>query len=93
MEENTNVYSHLSNMHQIYKCLVDEFKCEITDEIRNSMLLLSLPPSYSTFVGGYVITKNNDNFHQCLRQLKYLKVEKAGEKVIELKGICEIQML
>jgi hypothetical protein len=33
MEENTDIDSHLSNMHRIYRRLVDEFKCEITDEI------------------------------------------------------------
>jgi hypothetical protein len=93
MEENMNVDSHLSNMHRIYRRLVDEFKCEIIDEIRKSVLLQSLPLSYSVFVGGYVIAENNNNFHQCLRQLKSLKVEKVAEKVIEPKGICDIQML
>jgi hypothetical protein len=39
MEENTNVDSHLSNMHRIYRRLVDEFECEITDEIGKSVLL------------------------------------------------------
>jgi hypothetical protein len=93
MEGNTNIDSHLSNLHQIYRRLVDEFECEITDEIGKSVLLQSLPLSYSAFVGSYVIGKNNDNFHQCLRQLKTLKVEKATEKVIKPKGICDIQML
>jgi hypothetical protein len=91
MEENTNIDSHLSNMHQIYRRLVDEFECEITDEIRNSVLLQSLPPSYSAFVGIYVIGENNDNFHECLGQLRSLKVEKVAEKIINLKGICDIQ--
>jgi hypothetical protein len=63
MEENTNVDSHLSNMHRIYRCLLDEFACEITDEIKRSVLLQSLPPSYSAFVRSYVIAENNDNFH------------------------------
>jgi hypothetical protein len=39
MEENTNVDSHLCNMHRIYRRLVDEFECEITDEIGKSVLL------------------------------------------------------
>jgi hypothetical protein len=33
MEENTCIDSHLSNMHKIYRFLVDEFEYEITDEI------------------------------------------------------------
>jgi hypothetical protein len=93
MEENTNVDSHLSNMHRIYRRLVDEFECEITDEIGKSVLLQSLPLRYSAFVGGYMIAINNDNFNWCLRQLKSLKVEKAAEKIINLTGICDIQML
>jgi hypothetical protein len=91
MEENMNIDSHLSNMHRIYRRLVDEFECEITDEIGKSVLLQSLPLSYSAFDGSYVIGKNNDNFRQCLRQLKSLKVEKTVEKVIKPKGICDIQ--
>jgi hypothetical protein len=78
-------------MRQIYRRLVDEFECEITDEIRKDVLLQSLPPSYSAFVEGYVMSKNNDNFHQCLRQLKFLKVERATEKVVKPTGICDIQ--
>jgi hypothetical protein len=33
MEENANIDCHLSNMHQMYRHLVDEFECEITNEI------------------------------------------------------------
>jgi hypothetical protein len=84
MEENMNVDSHLCNMHRIYRRMVDEFECEITDEIRKYVLRQSLPLSYS-FVEGCVIAENNDNFHQCLRQLKSLKVEKAAKKVIKPK--------
>jgi formate dehydrogenase assembly factor FdhD len=91
MEENTNIDSYLSNMHRIYRRVVDELECEITHEIGKSVLLQSLPPSYSALVGGYVITENNDNFHQCLGQLKSQKVEEAAEKIIDLKGICDMQ--
>jgi DNA modification methylase len=63
MEENTNIDYHLSNMHRIYRRLVEEFECEITDEIRKFVLLQSLPPSYSAFFEGHVIAENNDNFH------------------------------
>jgi hypothetical protein len=91
MEENTNIDSHMSNMHRINRRLVDEFECEITNEIGKSVLLQSLPPSYSAFVEGYVMAENNDNFHQCLRQLKSLKVERAAEKIVKPKGIYDIQ--
>jgi hypothetical protein len=90
MEEDTNIESHMSNLHQICRRLVDEFECEITDEIGMSVLLQSLPPSYSAFIGSYVIGENNDNFYPCPRQIKSLKVEKAAEKVIKPKGICDI---
>jgi hypothetical protein len=73
MEETTCIDSHMSNMHRIYRCLVDEFEYEITDDIGKDMLLQSLPPSYSSFVEGYVMTGYDDNFHQCLVQLKSLK--------------------
>jgi hypothetical protein len=87
MEENANIDCHLSNMHQIYRRLVDEFECEITNEIGKDVLLQSLPLSYSAFVEGYVMAKNNDNFHQCLRQLKSLKVERAAEKIVKPEGM------
>jgi hypothetical protein len=32
MEENINIDSQLSNMHRIYRRLIDEFVCEITNE-------------------------------------------------------------
>jgi hypothetical protein len=57
MEENMNIDSHLSNMYRIYRRLVDEFECKITDEIGKSVLLQSLPLSYSAFFGGYVISE------------------------------------
>jgi hypothetical protein len=72
MEENASIDSHLSNMHRIYRRLVDEFECEITDEIRKSILLQLLPSSYFAFVGSYVIGENNDNFHQCLSLRGYV---------------------
>jgi hypothetical protein len=78
-------------MHQMYRHLVDEFECEITNEIWKDVLLQSLPPSYSAFVEGYVMAKSNDNFHQCLRQLKSLKVERAAEMIVKPGSICHIQ--
>jgi hypothetical protein len=53
--------------------------------------LQSLSPSYSAFVEGYVMVRNNDNFHQCLRQLKSLKVERPAEMIIKPKGIYDTQ--
>jgi hypothetical protein len=38
MEENTCNDSHLSNMHRIYRCLVDKFEYEITDDIGKDVL-------------------------------------------------------
>jgi hypothetical protein len=87
MEENMSIDSHLSNMHRIYRRLVDEFEYEITDDIGKDVLLQPLPLSNFVFVKGYVMAENNNNFHQCLKQLKSLKVEKAAEKFIEPKGI------
>jgi hypothetical protein len=91
MDENAKIDWHLSNMHLIYKRLVDEFECEITDEIGKDVLLQSLPPSYSAFVEGYVMAENNDNFHQCLRQIKSLKVERAVEKIVKPEGIFDMK--
>jgi hypothetical protein len=87
VEEKTSIDSHLSNMHRIYRRLVDEFEYEITDDIGKDVLLQSLPPRYSEFVKGYVMAENNDNFHQCLKKLKSLKVERAAEKFVVPKGI------
>jgi hypothetical protein len=87
MEENTCIDCHMSNMHRMYRRLVYEFEYEITNDIGKDVLLQSLPPSYSIFVEGYVMAGNNDNFHQCLIQLKNLKVERAAEKFIKPKGI------
>jgi hypothetical protein len=68
MEENTCIDSHLSNMHRIYRRLVDEFEYEITDDIGKNVLLQSLPRSYFAFVEGYVMVGYDDNFHHCLMQ-------------------------
>jgi hypothetical protein len=86
MEENANIDCHMSNMHWIYRCLVDQFECEITEEIGKDVLLQSLPPSYSAFVEGYVMAGNKDNFHQSLRQLKSLKVERAAKEIVKPTG-------
>jgi hypothetical protein len=43
MEENTCIDSHLSNMHRIYRRLVDEFEYEITDDIGKDVLPQSPP--------------------------------------------------
>jgi hypothetical protein len=63
MEENTSIDCQLYNMHRIYRRLVDEFEYEITNDIGNDVLLQSLPLSYSETIEGYVMAKNNDNFH------------------------------
>jgi hypothetical protein len=39
MEDNTCIDSHLSNMHRIYRCLIDEFEYEITNDIGKNVLL------------------------------------------------------
>jgi hypothetical protein len=91
MKKNTSIDCHLSNMHRIYRRLVDEFEYEITNDIGKDVLLQSVPPSYSETVEGYVMARNNDNFHQCIKQLRSLKVERAAEKFVEPKGICDIR--
>jgi hypothetical protein len=63
MEENTSIDCHLSNMHRIYRRLVDEFEYEVTDDIGKDVLLQSLPPSYSKTVEGYVMARNSNNFY------------------------------
>jgi hypothetical protein len=62
MENNANIDYHMSNMHRIYRRLVDEFKCEITDEIGKDVLLQSLPLSYSAFVKGYVMADTSQRY-------------------------------
>jgi hypothetical protein len=91
MEKNTSIDCHLSNMHRIYRRLVDEFEYKITDDIGKDVLLQSLPPSYSKFVKGYVMAGNNDNFHQCLKQLRSIKVERVVENFVKPKSICDIR--
>jgi hypothetical protein len=39
MEKNTSIDCHLSNMHRIYRLLVDEFEYETTDDIGKDVLL------------------------------------------------------
>jgi hypothetical protein len=92
MEENANIDCHLSNMHQIYRRLVDEFECEITNEIGKDVLLQSLPPSYSAFVEGYVMAKNNDNFHQC-QATQISKSRESCRKVHQTKRYMRYTML
>jgi hypothetical protein len=61
MEEKTSIKSHLSNMHRIYRRLVDKFEYEMNDDIGKDVVLQSLPPSYATLVEGYVMAGFKDN--------------------------------
>jgi hypothetical protein len=63
MEENMCIKSHMSNMHRIYRRLVNKFKYEMTDDIGKDVVLQSLPPSYTALVEGYVMSGFKDNFH------------------------------
>jgi hypothetical protein len=68
MDENTFIKSHLSNMHMIYRRLVDEFDYEMTDDIGKDVVLQSLTPSYATLVEGYVMAEFKDKGRaSCLR--------------------------
>jgi hypothetical protein len=63
MEENTCIKSHLSNMHMIYRRLVNKLKYEMNDDIGKDVVLQSLPLSYTTLVEGYVMAGFKDIFH------------------------------
>jgi hypothetical protein len=89
MEENTCIKSHLSNMHRIYRRLVDEFEYEMNDYIGKDVVLQLLPLSYNALVEGYVIAGFNYNFCQCLVQLKSLKVEPVAGEIFDPAGICD----
>jgi hypothetical protein len=55
IEENTCLESHLTNMHRLYRCLTNELNYLMTDELGIDVVLPSLPPSYNTYVEGYLM--------------------------------------
>jgi hypothetical protein len=59
--------------------LVDEFECEITNEIGKYVLLQSLPPSYSAFVGSCVIGENQPIMHTTRKTL--MQIVKMGRSM------------
>jgi hypothetical protein len=73
MEENACIESHLNNMHRLYRRLIDELNYEMTNDIGKDVVLLLLPPSYTSYVEGYLMAEFNLSFHYCLMQLKSLK--------------------
>jgi hypothetical protein len=78
-------------MHRIYRRLVDKFEYEMTDDIGKDVVLQSLPPSHTALVEGYVIARFKDNFHQCLVQLRSLKVEPVAGEIVNPTCICDIR--
>jgi hypothetical protein len=53
MEENTCIESHLTNMHRLYRRLIDKLEYEMIDDIGKDVVLQPLPPSYNAYVEGY----------------------------------------
>jgi hypothetical protein len=49
------------------------------------------PPSYNALVEVYVMTEFEDNFHQCLAQIRSLKVEPGARQIVNQIVICDIQ--
>jgi hypothetical protein len=74
MEENTCIESLLTNMHRLYMHLTDELNYMMTNELGIYVVLQSLPPSYTTYVEGYLMTGFDVTFHHFLMQLKSIKV-------------------
>jgi hypothetical protein len=63
MEENTCIESHLTNMHRLYRRLTDELEYELTNDIRNDVVLQSLPPRYNAYVEAYLMAGFEVTFH------------------------------
>jgi hypothetical protein len=67
--------SHLTNMHRLYRLLSDELNYQMTDELTIDVVLQLLPPSYNEYVDGYMMAGYDLTFHECLMQIRTLKVE------------------
>ena len=90
MEENTDVGTHLDLMEDIYDFLTEGLDYWIPSDQAVSMLLCSLPPSYSSFVDGFVREIYWASFHQVKRKIRDLEVDPVAGEVIEGQGIFDI---
>jgi hypothetical protein len=91
MEENTCIESHPTDMHRLYRRLTDELKYEMTDDIGKDVVLQSLPPSYKAYVEGYLMAGFDVTFHQCIIQIRSLKVETIVGEIADPAGIFDIK--
>ena len=90
MEENTDVGTHLDLMKDIDEFLTEGMDHWIPTEFVVNMLLHSLPPSYSSFVDGFVKEGAWASFHQIREKIRHLEVEPVAGEVIEGQGIFDI---
>ena len=90
MEENTDVGTHLDLMKDIYEFLTEGMDHWIPTEFAVNVLLRSLPPSYSSFVDGFVKEGAWASFHQIREKIRLLEVEPVAGEVIEGQGIFDI---
>jgi hypothetical protein len=63
MEKNTCIKSPLTNMHRLYRRLTDELNYMMTNELGIYGVPQSLPPSYTTYLKGYLMTGFDVTFH------------------------------
>lgn len=91
MEEHTCLETHLAKMHQIHRRLTHDLDYWMTDDLANSVVLRSLPPSYKNFVNEFVMGGESVTFQQFMARVRTVKVEPIEGEIVDPKGICDIQ--
>ena len=87
MEENTDVETHLGLMEYIHEFLTEGLDHWIPTDLAVSVLPRSLPPSYSSYVDGFVQEGAWASFDQVMEQIRNLEVDPMAGEVIEGQGI------
>ena len=93
LEEGASLEDHLAAMSRLYRRLADVFDYQIDDEIAIDALMLSLPPSYSSFVEGYVMGNVELSWDEFLDHLRAHQVEPDEGEIIDDEGIYDILVI
>ena len=94
MEENTSLEDHLATMTRLYRRLADVLDYQLDDEIAIDNVMLSLPPSYKSFIKGYVMGNIELSYDEFLDRLREQQVEPdEGEIIDDDEGIYDILVI
>jgi hypothetical protein len=91
MEEHACVGLHLVKILRIHRRMTVELEFDLPDDIAKSVVLLSLPPSYKSFIKRFLRKAEPVNLHQLMARIRPHEIIPSHVEIIDLTGICDIQ--